>query len=569
MHSTESAQCSVAVPAKRSTRGLVALVPVLLIAALGHLHYANVTIDDAFISFRYAENLVRGHGLVFNVGERVEGYSNFLWTLLLAVPLWLGVDRFELGMLVTAKALGAVLNLGTLVLLWRTTALGRPDERPSVLAPLYLATLAPLLVWGVSGLETSLVTLLIFGALHLHLREELAFRAGREVVPWSFVVLALAALTRPEPAILLVPLVALRLNARLRDSGKWRELRRELLRVGWFALPYGAFLLWRIGYYGELLPNTYYAKMHDDPDVLARGWRYLTGAARDLGWGWPAACGGLALLIARGRAPHRVVATSAFLLTLLAAIWWEGGDWMPARRTLVPALPLVALLMHEVWRACGKVRPKDLAFGSTPAWVAPRSWIDRWNRALARASARPNFRSALGFATHAALAGALTASALSSHSALHMQAASGLRENQLGTGLHFQAARWMQRELPRPGLLALGEAGVIPYLTKFPVLDLFGLTDPHIARQQGSLHMKFDADYVLRRNPAYVFLIARPSEQGGWFSDHHHATVLLEDARFTQRYREIQRFDGAVLFARADGVESANVLHGDGRRSTK
>ena len=48
--------------------------------------------DDAFISFRYAENLVRGFGLVFNPGERVEGYSNFLWTMWCALGLSLGVD---------------------------------------------------------------------------------------------------------------------------------------------------------------------------------------------------------------------------------------------------------------------------------------------------------------------------------------------------------------------------------------------------------------------------------------------------------------------------------------------
>ncbi len=545
------------------------LILVLLLATLGHLHYANVTIDDAFISFRYAENLVRGHGLVFNEGERVEGYSNFLWTLLLAVPIWLGVDRVELGMLVTAKALGALLNLGTLVLLWKTTALGRPKERPSALAPLYLASLAPLLIWAVSGLETSLVTLLIFGTLHLHIREELAFRDGREQLPWSFLVLALAALTRPEPAVLLVPLVALRLSARFRGDSKWRQMRREVVRVGWFALPYGAFLLWRIGYYGELLPNTYYAKMHDDPEVLARGWRYLTGAFRDLAWGWPGACAGLALLGVRGRVPHRVLATSAFLLTLLAVVWWEGGDWMPARRTLVPALPLVALLMHEVWRACGEAHPTHLALRRMPSWVAPPNWIDQWNRAVDQVSTRPNLVRTLRFVARATFVGALAVSARSSHSALHMQAVSGLRANQLGTGLHFEVASWMQRELPRPGLLALGEAGVIPYLTKFPVLDLFGLTDPHIARQHGRLHTKFDADYVLRRDPAYVFLVAHPSGQGSWFSDHYHATVLLEDARFAQRYTELQRFDGGVLFARADLVPSSDVPREDEQRATK
>ena len=75
-------------PARRGaalpSRAHLVLVLILVLALLGHLHFANVTIDDAFISFRYAENLVHGRGLVFNVGERVEGYSNFLWTVLLA-----------------------------------------------------------------------------------------------------------------------------------------------------------------------------------------------------------------------------------------------------------------------------------------------------------------------------------------------------------------------------------------------------------------------------------------------------------------------------------------------------
>jgi len=53
--------------------------------------WASWTCDDAFISFRYARNLVEGHGLVFNLGERVEGYTNLLWTLWIAVGLRLGV----------------------------------------------------------------------------------------------------------------------------------------------------------------------------------------------------------------------------------------------------------------------------------------------------------------------------------------------------------------------------------------------------------------------------------------------------------------------------------------------
>ena len=60
--------------------GLGSLVVFLLFA----LPFRNWTPDDAFISFEYARNLAEGNGLVFNDGERVEGFSNLLWTLLLA-----------------------------------------------------------------------------------------------------------------------------------------------------------------------------------------------------------------------------------------------------------------------------------------------------------------------------------------------------------------------------------------------------------------------------------------------------------------------------------------------------
>src|SRR6266850_6494270 len=48
--------------------------------------------DDAFISFRYADNFVHGRGLVWNEAERVEGYTNFLWTMLIGVPLYFNLD---------------------------------------------------------------------------------------------------------------------------------------------------------------------------------------------------------------------------------------------------------------------------------------------------------------------------------------------------------------------------------------------------------------------------------------------------------------------------------------------
>src|ERR1700746_2217394 len=69
--------------------GLCALAGAALV---GHSLVWNFVTDDAFISFVYARNLARHGQLVFNLGERVEGYTNFLWTVVLAFFLRLGLQ---------------------------------------------------------------------------------------------------------------------------------------------------------------------------------------------------------------------------------------------------------------------------------------------------------------------------------------------------------------------------------------------------------------------------------------------------------------------------------------------
>src|ERR687883_553373 len=86
--------------------------PVLLAAPvlLVHIFVFNFVTDDAFISFVYSRNLAQHGQLVFNLGERVEGYTNFLWTVLLALGLKLGVAPD-----VAARVLGTGFGIATLV----------------------------------------------------------------------------------------------------------------------------------------------------------------------------------------------------------------------------------------------------------------------------------------------------------------------------------------------------------------------------------------------------------------------------------------------------------------------
>lgn len=239
---------------------------IVLAALVGAVAQASV-VDDAFVSFRYVNNLLSGHGLVWNLDERVEGYTNLLWVLLLAA---LGaLTPFELPLL----ALG--LNLVTFGLtLW---SLARAEARISPaawalpLAPLLLAGQAVSLEHATTGLETSLAALIVslgLWMLSAPRRSPLALGA----------VLILGVFTRPDFALLWAAAgAALTLDAVFAQSGDLRARLRAAIEVAapyaLSALPYALVLLWRHEYYGDWVPNTYYAKSADLP-YWRQGERY-------------------------------------------------------------------------------------------------------------------------------------------------------------------------------------------------------------------------------------------------------------------------------------------------------
>lgn len=80
-------------------------MPCLLLGLLTLAWWNRFIQDDAFISFRYAEHLATGQGLVWFPGDRIEGYTNFLWTLLMAIPMLLGWEPILFAQLLGMSAL--------------------------------------------------------------------------------------------------------------------------------------------------------------------------------------------------------------------------------------------------------------------------------------------------------------------------------------------------------------------------------------------------------------------------------------------------------------------------------
>jgi len=159
---------------KPNWRGL--LGPMLLGAALLIIlsaRYWKFTVDDAYISLRYAQNLVRGNGLVYNLGERVEGFSNLTWTLLSAGALELGLDPIP-----TLKIVGIICAL--LVIWTSLLILARiePEQLGFAWVVAFLVGAAPCVVaWSLAGMETMLFALMLSLTFYTYV-------SNKEIVGW-------------------------------------------------------------------------------------------------------------------------------------------------------------------------------------------------------------------------------------------------------------------------------------------------------------------------------------------------------------------------------------------------
>ncbi len=205
--------------------------------------------DDAFISFRYAENAAAGLGLVYNAGEQVEGYTNFLWTLILTAGIFLKADP-----VLISYAAGILFWLLSLISVYLFSNQMYKNTAGGFFFP------AAFLSWGLhhhgavyatSGLETMMFTFLITSS-YLILLSKQASGSDRGILS-AFFLLNLAAMTRPEGILYLA-------YAGIYSSVSRAYKKRLILFLSAAAVLFVPYFLWRWNYYGWLFPNTFYAK---------------------------------------------------------------------------------------------------------------------------------------------------------------------------------------------------------------------------------------------------------------------------------------------------------------------
>ncbi len=317
-------------PSNTRTRGAVlspgGILSFLLAAGALGVAFSRVWVaDDAYITFRHIAQFLAGNGLTFNTLEHVEGFTHPLWAVLLCLFGWLGAPIS--GAAVTMDLLcAAALLIGV--------ALSERDKGPLAMA--ILVSCSGFIDFATSGLETPMTMLLVYIAYRTTPVLESPVRCGAA--------LGLAYLCHPDVAVLaLGPFLLAILEARESGGATHRAFATFLASLATAPVLWHIFRFW---YYGDLLPNTYYAK--SGGSYWSQGFAYIVDFATYA----PLAAAGLVLvLVLAVRDLSREVGLDRFrrgaaviaIALHMAAIARVGGDFM-GFRLLLPDLAVIVAL---------------------------------------------------------------------------------------------------------------------------------------------------------------------------------------------------------------------------------
>jgi len=441
------------------------------------------TQDDAFISYRYAQHALEGHGLVFNIGERVEGYTNFLWVIWLMLCGVVGIDFDP-----AAKALGLASGIGMIILAallarraWQQIY-DKGAQWAAVAGALIVGVNGSLAYWAVSGLETAFFGFLVTLSIWLWIKKS-------QLTPIS---LALATMTRPEGGLVWLVLVACEFLIE-------RDLKRTLILFGFTALLLAPFGIFKLTYYGYLLPNPFYAK-------TGFAWEYVQSG---LQYAWLflqhyMLYGFMLIPVAFGlwKLPGRWKAVPILFLVYSIYIITVGGDVLRPNRFFVPLIPVMAA-----------------------AIMAGEAWLPKWTQ-------KYNLR----YIPTIAIIGALLFFSVRSPKEI----LTSTRNLEIGLIQKMTTiADYLQRIEGGPKTLAVSTIGKVSFdLPGWRVIDMLGLTDSTVARHPETIpgnvtswrERNFNASYVLAQDPDWILFSTghKPSAPA--------ERALILHSRFRQNY---------------------------------
>ncbi len=428
--------------------------------------------DDAYITFRYALNLANGAGLVFNHGEYTEGFSNPLWTLLLAcLHILTGAQIPD-----AARAAGLFFALGTLLCVF---VISRKSAESQSSLPLALAVLLIILapgfhVYATAGLEGPMLGFLLSAGLAASLGSSQSSRYSAALL------FGLAGITRPEgPAY-----AALWFLATINPALSFRKLlRMEAARFLIVIAPIAAWQIFRLTYFGAWVPNTAIAKVPGVFGEFIDFPEYVTP--------WLVAAGGPLILFLWMVLPprsERVQKIERICLAIAGAnlifVSYAQGDWMTFGRFITPVWPVISLTL-ALWLAA------ELS-------QLQQSHFVRLRKALP-------YLPAAGIVLCAFLAWYASVKSYVNNEEMNML----MRATE-----QRAVGRWIDRNIASGASVATGRLGGIGYGAMNQVVwDWFGLTDAeeaaHIRKGRPG---KLADDPVFRRKPDVIAAIEAPAD---------------------------------------------------------
>lgn len=445
--------------------------------------------DDAMVSLRYAKNLAAGYGLVWNRGERpAQGYTCPLWVLWMAVLELLPIAQSKISALLQIS--GALCLAANLFVVRKLSQhISGPGAAAWLIAVLLNATFYPLNYWGLMGMETGPLTLLVSLVALLNVRAI----AKRRFSYCPFMILGVACWVRPD-AFVFALASAFVMGCYSRSANR---LRYGLLGVLVAGVPLVVLLAWQHYYYGDALPCTFYLKATGFP-LLNRMLRGLFVAGDStLRFGLIPVALAIATCL-RGSPVHlsllAMLGAQLFYSIYIGGDSWElyGGGY--GSRFLVTVAPLLfTLLADAVWRVWQEFQCMLPMSFHRPALIA---------LLLSVAVGANSYDGADSLARSLLLVRPFEVSA-----------------NRTAVLISEAVRRVSQRN----ARVAVHSAGVTPFFIEQNTIDLLGKCDRHISRQKSHTptelrrfrlfapgQTKWDWSYSLEGLHANV--IVRPNE---------------------------------------------------------
>jgi len=324
--------------------GGVVVIVLILIYGLLLVRTAWVA-EDAYITFRTVDNFIHGYGLTWNIGERVQTYTNPLWMFLVSAAYALTREMFftVIGLSVFISFLVAWIFAERLAVSWRESVLGLS----------FLVCSKAFVDYSTSGLENPLTHLFIVVFLAIYWGKS----SGHRRIFLLSLVASLAAINRMDTILLFLPALAF---STLTTEGP-KKIRALLLG----ACPFIAWEFFALIYYGFPFPNSFYAKLHTGigaGELAAQGIFYVFNSVQlD-----PITLLGLALgiVIALVSKKPDLIFLAAGALFYSAYVVKIGGDFMSGRFFAAPLLLAVAIIARIPQRSSAAVILAVFAVGA-------------------------------------------------------------------------------------------------------------------------------------------------------------------------------------------------------------